>query len=124
LIKLWFRIAEKRREAQQAVNLMQATYARISQNEKNGLLIVVAIYGSADQIEGYNSTAGSTSSASSSGNTSPISMPSSPDRDVPQDCIDVTVPLQCMVQDSKLILVGGSKVCSNSSHFVLNPIDV
>jgi len=104
------RVAEKRREAQSAVNLMQATYARISQDEKNGLVIVVAVYGSAVQIEADVAAAGSSSSASSSGNVSPITLPSSPEREIPQDCIDVTVPVQCMVQDSKLYLVEGSKV--------------
>ncbi|XP_065349572.1 dnaJ homolog subfamily C member 11 [Cloeon dipterum] len=104
------RIAQKRREAESSINLMQQTYARICSDEekKNGLLIIIAVYGVASNIDSFSIPAGS--SSSSSGNVSPVAMPASQNREIPEDCIDVTIPLQCLVQqDSKLYLVEGSK---------------
>ncbi|XP_059470966.1 dnaJ homolog subfamily C member 11 [Neocloeon triangulifer] len=103
------RIAQKKREAMASISLMQQTFARISSEEdkKNGLVIVVAIYGAASNIETMNPA--NSGSSSSSGNASPVSLQPSPSRDIPEDCIDVTVPLQCVVQNSKLYLVEGSK---------------
>jgi len=82
------RTAARRREAESAVNLMRETVARNRQAEelRRGLIITAAWYGrivhasSGDQSE----SAG-------------------------DEVIDVTIPLQCLVKDSKLILQEGSK---------------
>ncbi|UYV79553.1 DNAJC11 [Cordylochernes scorpioides] len=86
------RLAERRREAEAAVSLMQETYARACEQERNrgGLIIFQALYGKLifqDSGEVINDT--------SSIGTGHI--------------IDVTVPLQCLVKDSKLILPESSK---------------
>ncbi|KAI5699430.1 hypothetical protein M8J76_001693 [Diaphorina citri] len=80
------RLAEKRREAKAAVNLMQATFSRIRSEEekKKGLVIIKAFFGKAVSL-------------------------SAPDLDLSEDVIDVTVPLQCLVKDSKLVLHDSSK---------------
>ncbi|KAL1455422.1 hypothetical protein WDU94_009514 [Cyamophila willieti] len=80
------RLAEKRREAKAAVNLMQATFSRIRSEEekKKGLVIIKAYFGKAVSL-------------------------SSPDLDPSEDVIDVTIPLQCLVKDSKLVLHDSSK---------------
>ncbi|GAB6019049.1 hypothetical protein CHUAL_000676 [Chamberlinius hualienensis] len=81
------KVAEKKREAESAVNLMQKTYERIVETEekKNGLVIIKAIYGNLQKSE--------SDSGSSTG----------------QEVIDVTVQLQCLVKDSKLIIYESSK---------------
>ncbi|XP_037088730.1 dnaJ homolog subfamily C member 11-like [Pollicipes pollicipes] len=77
------RTAARRREAESAVGLMRETVARIRQAEelRRGLIITAAWYGRLVQ-------------------------PSSGDQPEPSpdDLVDVTIPLQCLVKDSKLIL--------------------
>ena len=79
---------EKRAEAAGAITLMSVTYARIRSDEefKNGLVISNALYG--------RIIVGSTE----------------PDTTADSEVINVTVPLQCLVRDSALILHKGSKV--------------
>ncbi|GFT79687.1 dnaJ homolog subfamily C member 11 [Nephila pilipes] len=83
------RMAERRKEASIAVSLMQETYRRIKSEEerKNGVVIKLAVYGSAENISNLNlDQIGSQ-----------------------LDVLDVTVQLQCLVKDSKLILPNRSK---------------
>lgn len=78
------RIAIKKKEAQAAVELMQYTYERIvaTENSVDGLIILCALYGALKE--------GTTNFKD-------------------QLFIDVTIPLQCQVKDSKLVLYAGSK---------------
>jgi DnaJ family protein C protein 11 len=78
---------EKRAEAEGAVTLMSMTYARIKGEEeaKSGLVIISAMYGRIIVGSGE---------------------PEAKEHEV----IVVTVPLQCLVRDSALILYKGSKV--------------
>lgn len=78
------RLSELKREAASAVELMRETVKRIIQAEENkkGLVILRAIYGRLVVEEGTNE---------------------------PDDVVDVTIPLQCLVKDSKLILQEASK---------------
>lgn len=80
-------MAEKKREAEAAVDLMSVQYERnCSEEEKrNGLLITSAVYGK-------------------------ISDDSSSSSNIDDNLIDVTVPLQCLVKDGKLILQESGKV--------------
>ncbi|VVC41633.1 DnaJ-like protein C11, C-terminal,DnaJ domain [Cinara cedri] len=82
------RMVELRQEALAAINLMMATMERIVREEtiKSGLIIVFAKYGNADLIN---------QSGLSSFDESDTLQP---------NIIDVTVPLQCLVKDSQLIL--------------------
>uniref|UniRef100_A0A6M2DIU2 Putative molecular chaperone dnaj superfamily n=1 Tax=Xenopsylla cheopis TaxID=163159 RepID=A0A6M2DIU2_XENCH len=80
------RLMEQRREAMAAIDLMTATYARIRSEEeaKGGLVIIKAIYGiimSTKPNHQFNDT----------------------------EVLDVTVPVQCMVKDSKLSLHEATK---------------
>ncbi|GFY47871.1 dnaJ homolog subfamily C member 11 [Trichonephila inaurata madagascariensis] len=83
------RMAERKKEASIAVSLMQETYRRIKTEEekKNGLVIKLAVYGSAENISNLNLD----------------------QLDSQLDVLDVTVQLQCLVKDSKLILPNRSK---------------
>nr|CAD7431486.1 unnamed protein product [Timema monikensis] len=85
------RITEKRREAKAAVNLMRATFARIRSDEeaKKGLVIVKALYGRLSATEGGGGEG---------------------DGEEETEVIDVMIPLQCLVKDSKLVLHEASKV--------------
>lgn len=71
-----------------AQDLMQATYSRIKEEEerKRGLVIIKAIYGKILKDSG--------------------------DTETSNDVIDVTVPVQCLVKDSKLVIHENSKVSS------------
>ncbi|KAF0299116.1 DnaJ subfamily C member 11 [Amphibalanus amphitrite] len=82
------RTAAKRREAEAAVSLMRETVARIRQAEelRRGLVITAAWYGRIVQA--------------GSGDPANGGM---------EDLVDVTIPLQCLVTDSKLILQEGTK---------------
>lgn len=88
------RMMQKQKEARAAVELMRATFNRIRAEEgaKQGLVITKALYGRfvypQDAME--EATNGH--------------------RD---DVIDVTIPLQCLVKDSKLVLHNASKVNTN-----------
>ncbi|XP_014250725.1 dnaJ homolog subfamily C member 11 [Cimex lectularius] len=83
------RMAEKRREAQAATNLMSVTFARIRAEEeaRKGLVIVSAEYG---RITAPTSGVSSTDGRS-------------------EEIIDVTVQLQCLVKDSKLVIHNSTK---------------
>ncbi|XP_055926160.1 dnaJ homolog subfamily C member 11-like [Argiope bruennichi] len=83
------RIAERRKEALIAVSLMQETYRRIKSEEekKNGLIIKIAVYGSVENITNLNMD----------------------QMDSQLDILDATVPVQCLVKDSRLILPNRSK---------------
>ncbi|GLV37777.1 uncharacterized protein CBL_06521 [Carabus blaptoides fortunei] len=80
------RLVEKRREAEAAIDLMRATYSRIKNEEetKKGLIILKAVYGKTVEA-------------------------STEIDEVESETIDVTVPLQCLVRDSKLVLHEQSK---------------
>ncbi|XP_017794016.1 PREDICTED: dnaJ homolog subfamily C member 11 [Habropoda laboriosa] len=86
------RMLEKQKEAESATKLMKATVSRIRAQEesKKGLIITKALYGRFvyPQEDLYNSEQQSIR------------------RD---EVIDVTIPLQCLVKDSKLILYDASK---------------
>nr|CAG4640722.1 EOG090X03AJ [Eulimnadia texana] len=75
----------RRREAEAAVDLMRETYRRIVEDEENrrGLIITKGIYGRWLELGSRNSG---------------------------DAIVDVTIPLQCLVKDSKLILHEPSKV--------------
>lgn len=87
------RMMEKQREAKAATELMKETVSRIRTEEesKKGLIITKALYGRFVYPQ---------------------------DRDITEESghrdemIDVTIPLQCLVKDSKLILHKASKVRS------------
>lgn len=76
------KLMEKRREAQAAVDLMTATYGRICTEEetKKGLIINKALYGKILN-----------------------------EKNESEEVINVTIPLQCLVRDSKLVLYEQSK---------------
>jgi DnaJ family protein C protein 11 len=80
------KMAEKRKEAEAAVSLMQETVARIRQTEenRNGLIIEHALYGKLFENGQRLESVGC-------------------------DIVDVTVPLQVQVKDSKLTLHESSK---------------
>lgn len=87
------RMMEKQREAKAATELMKETVSRIRAEEesKKGLIITKSLYGRFvyPQDRGTIEESGH--------------------RD---EMIDVTIPLQCLVKDSKLILHKASKVRS------------
>lgn len=92
-------MAELRQEAISAINLMTATMDRIvrEETEKHGLIILFAKYGNAELQSGK----------------------SVDDNDTLQpNIIDVTIPLQCLVKDSQLILYTTTKVIIISTKFV------
>lgn len=93
-VHVFFRMTQLRQEALSAINLMMATMERIvrEETEKRGLIIVFAKYGNAELIN---------QSGHSSFNENDTLQP---------DIIDVTVPLQCLVKDSQLILHTTTKV--------------
>lgn len=74
----------RRREAEVAIDLMKETYRRIVDDEENrkGLIVTKSIYGRWLDLN---------------------------QRDLGDAITDVTIPLQCLVKDSKLILHEGSK---------------
>ncbi|PNF16476.1 DnaJ subfamily C member 11 [Cryptotermes secundus] len=92
------RMAEKKREAQAAVELMRATFARVRSDEeaKRGLVIIKALYGRLVNVPGV-----STSGAGEAG--------SSTEPEYLDEVIDVMIPLQCLVKDAKLVLHEASK---------------
>lgn len=94
------RILEKQREAKAAVELMRETVSRIRTEEesKKGLIITKALYGRFVYPQQDRST-------EESGHRDEV--------------IDVTIPLQCLVKDSKLILHKASKVFRYLSHPIM-----
>jgi DnaJ family protein C protein 11 len=95
-------MAEKKREAESAVELMRATFARIRSEEETrmGLVIVKALYGPIVSVDNL-STASGARSAADDVDEEPADM---------EHVIDVMVPLQCLVKDSKLVLHEATKV--------------
>lgn len=87
------RMLEKQKEAKSAIELMRATFSRIRAEEesKKGLVITKASYGRFVYPLQDRSTVEETGR----------------NRD---EVIDVTIPLQCLVRDSRLILHDTSKV--------------
>lgn len=89
-------MAERRKEAESAISLMSATYDRCLADEekKKGLIIIRALYGRATYIdEAFEENA---------------------------EVLDVKVPLQCLVKDSRLTLHKSSKVrpsIKTTKHF-------
>ncbi|XP_023215664.1 dnaJ homolog subfamily C member 11-like [Centruroides sculpturatus] len=81
------KLAEKRQEAKAAISLMQETYNRIREQEetKSGLVITKALYGKLIGIENRSS------------------------EDLDEQVVDVLIPLQCLVKDSRLVLTDSSK---------------
>lgn len=79
------RMLTRRREAEIAIDLMKETYRRIVEDEENrkGLIITKSYYGRWLDLS---------------------------QRDIGDAMTDVTIPLQCLVRDSKLILHEASKV--------------
>lgn len=79
-------IREKKREAEAMRRLMSVSVDRIIQREefRNGLIIINALYGKFDRRR----------------------------RPLAEACIDVTEPLQALVEDSKLILTDAKSKCS------------
>ncbi|KRT81908.1 Chaperone [Oryctes borbonicus] len=77
------KLLQKKKEAQAAVELMNATYTRIVEEEeaKKGLIIVKALYGRIISTPGDTHVDENT-----------------------EEVIEVTIPLQCLVKDSKLVL--------------------
>jgi DnaJ family protein C protein 11 len=96
------RMAEKKREAESAVQLMRATFARVRSDEeaKRGLVIIKALYGRPVNITDVSRRG----SGSAGSNADPEYM---------DEVIDVMIALQCLVKDSKLVLHEASKVCTN-----------
>lgn len=89
------RMAEKRREAESAIALMGALYERIRNDEekRKGLIIVTALYGKFNSDEN-------------------VSIEQHDDMGFIQhnpNIIDVKLPLQCLVKDSRLQLYGSTK---------------
>ncbi|OXU26015.1 hypothetical protein TSAR_010719 [Trichomalopsis sarcophagae] len=84
---------EKQKEAKAAVDLMKATFSRIRAEEeaKRGLIITKALYGRFVYPQDRNSAGEEMVGGQ---------------RD---EIIDVTIPLQCLVKDSKLVLHNASK---------------
>jgi DnaJ family protein C protein 11 len=85
---------EKKIEADAAIQLMKLTFGRIVVEEetRRGLIITNAKYGRLISDDGP-----STLDSSNANN---------------DEIIDVKIPLQCLVKDSKLILHDNSKVCT------------
>jgi DnaJ family protein C protein 11 len=104
------RLAEKRREARAAAELMRATFARVRSDEeaKRGLVIIKALYGRLVNVPDV-------------GASGPGEAGSSTGPEYLDEVIDVMIPLQCLVKDSKLMLHEASKVrCVASLLHLLN----
>ncbi|XP_055630743.1 dnaJ homolog subfamily C member 11 [Toxorhynchites rutilus septentrionalis] len=89
------RMAEKRREAESAIALMGAMYERVRNEEqkRKGLIIVTALYGKFTENE-------------------KVSIEQRDEMGFiqhKQNVIDVKIPLQCLVKDSRLTLYGSTK---------------
>ncbi|XP_075540929.1 dnaJ homolog subfamily C member 11 [Dermacentor variabilis] len=82
------KLAERKKEAEAAVALMSETYLRIKSTEeaKGGLVIIEALYGNFSEEQENNISQATI-----------------------REVVDVTVPLQCLVKDSHLMLTDASK---------------
>lgn len=94
---------EKKKEAQLSISLMQEAYLRSVQTEEikeDGLIIDVAIYGNADNLIEFVNR-----------NIKNVQNNNLNDEELDsKQLILVTVPLQCIIRDSILLLPEGSKV--------------
>lgn len=82
------KLAERKKEAEAAVALMRETYLRIKDTEvaRGGLVIVEALYGNFSEEQENNVSQATV-----------------------REVVDVTIPLQCLVKDSHLMLTDASK---------------
>ena len=89
-------LQEKRRQAESVISLWMHTYARIRETESSlkGLVIQAAFYGKASSIDQLALSAEA------------LASPLDPESEV----IDVLIPIQCHVKDSRLLLPSVSKV--------------
>lgn len=120
------RIAEKRQEAEAAIELMAALYERIFQDEqrRKGLIITSARYGRFDD-DNAASVSGNCFEYNSKkiSNLNDLSCTDERRSDWSADgahseptIIDVTLPLQCLIKDSRLRLQKNSKVILKCFH--------
>ncbi|KAI5640321.1 dnaJ domain-containing protein [Phthorimaea operculella] len=95
------RLQEMQRQARATIELMRETYSRIRTDEekKKGLVILRALYGKVPQGFTQHDV-----SAEPTGDS-----PLSPDSPSFSEVIDVTIPIQCLVKDSRLELLEASK---------------
>ncbi|XP_063374234.1 dnaJ homolog subfamily C member 11 [Cydia amplana] len=95
------RLQEMQRQARATVELMRETYSRIRSDEekKKGLVILRALYGKLP--------AGASSHEVEAEPTGDAASPESPAAYT--EVIDVTIPVQCLVKDSRLELLEASK---------------
>ncbi|XP_063392884.1 dnaJ homolog subfamily C member 11 [Cydia fagiglandana] len=95
------RLQEMQRQARATVELMRETYSRIRSDEekKKGLVILRALYGKLP--------AGASSHEVEAEPTGDAASPESPT--AYSEVIDVTIPVQCLVKDSRLELLEASK---------------
>ncbi|XP_039278518.1 dnaJ homolog subfamily C member 11 isoform X2 [Nilaparvata lugens] len=101
------RMAERRREAEAAVKLMAETFSRIRSDEeqKRGLVVVKAIYGRI-VIGQEAGPGGEGAGPSGEGGAGPSRVGGA---EHSEEIIDVRIPLQCLVKNSKLVLHDTSK---------------
>ncbi|NP_001268823.1 dnaJ homolog subfamily C member 11 isoform X1 [Bombyx mandarina] len=94
------RLQEMQRQARATVELMRETYSRIRSHEdkKKGLVILKALYGKLPADTSSHVIPEQTGDGVSPESPSPYS-----------DVIDVTIPVQCLVKDSRLELLEASK---------------
>jgi hypothetical protein len=95
------KLIERKRQAQSSIDLMKATYERSVEREKkvNGLVIIRAIYGNQDNLQTFM--------AINENNTN------LDDKQLLlEELTEVTIPLQCLVRESTLVLPEASKVCT------------
>ncbi|XP_026759365.2 dnaJ homolog subfamily C member 11 [Galleria mellonella] len=94
------RLQEMQREARATVELMKETYSRIKSDEekKKGLVVIRALYGKLPPGASSHEIPEPTGDGISPECPSPFS-----------EVIDVTIPVQCLVKDSRLELLAASK---------------
>ncbi|XP_047040728.1 dnaJ homolog subfamily C member 11 [Helicoverpa zea] len=95
------RLQEMQRQARATIELMRETYSRIRSDEekKKGLVILRALYGKLPANASSHEVGAETSGDGTSPETpGPFS-----------EVVDVTIPIQCLVKDSRLELIEASK---------------
>ncbi|XP_049699825.2 dnaJ homolog subfamily C member 11 isoform X1 [Helicoverpa armigera] len=95
------RLQEMQRQARATIELMRETYSRIRSDEekKKGLVILRALYGKLPPNASSHEVGAETSGDGTSPETpGPFS-----------EVVDVTIPIQCLVKDSRLELIEASK---------------
>lgn len=95
------RLQEMQRQARATIELMRETYSRIRSDEekKKGLVILRALYGKLPQNSSIHEVG---AEPTGDGNS-----PETPNTF--SEVIDVTIPIQCLVKDSRLELLEASK---------------